>query len=132
MLVERNHRKKAPFCSDHAPLLARASSLTFSCQRPQHFDVRCNGEVVNWSPEFYDVLQNTVGGGKPKMRWYFSQREGASWPTSSILGGRAPASEEEQVKLIDVLQDWKSEKYQSMLGSGEVPPRPGEGERERR
>ena len=38
----------------------------------EHFDVRCNGELVVWSEEFYDMLQNTVGGGKPKMRWYFS------------------------------------------------------------
>jgi len=89
------------------------------------FDVRCGGKLVEWSVEFYDVLQNTVGGGKPKMRWYFSQREGAQWPTSSILGGRAPASEEEQARLIDELQDWKSERYQQMITSGEVPPRPG-------
>ncbi len=38
----------------------------------EHFDVRCDGELVVWSEEFYDMLQNTVGGGKPKMRWYFS------------------------------------------------------------
>jgi hypothetical protein len=25
--------------------------------------------AVDWSEAFYDVLQNTVGGGKPKMRW---------------------------------------------------------------
>ena len=25
------------------------------------------------SVEFYDKLQNTVGGGKPKMRWYFGE-----------------------------------------------------------
>lgn len=37
----------------------------------EHFDVRCSGELVVWSEEFYDQLQNTVGGGKPKMRWYF-------------------------------------------------------------
>ena len=37
----------------------------------EHFDVRCGGELVTWSEEFYDQLQNTVGGGKPKMRWYF-------------------------------------------------------------
>ena len=37
----------------------------------EHFDVRCGGELVFWSEEFYDQLQNTVGGGKPKMRWYF-------------------------------------------------------------
>ena len=89
---------------------------------PQKFDVRCGGKLVEWSVEFYDVLQNTVGGGKPKMRWYFSQREGAQWPTSSILGGRAPASEEEQARLIDELQDWKSERYQQMIRQGRCRP----------
>ena len=37
----------------------------------EHFGVRCPGEkaVVEWTTEFYDVLQNQIGGGKPKMRW---------------------------------------------------------------
>ena len=41
----------------------------------QNFDVRCKGQkdVASWSVEFYDQLQNTVGGGKPKMRWFFSE-----------------------------------------------------------
>ena len=26
-------------------------------------------QVVYWSEEYYDMLSNTVGGGKPKMRW---------------------------------------------------------------
>lgn len=38
-----------------------------------HFNVRCpnspSSEPLNWSPEFYDELQNQIGGGKPKMRW---------------------------------------------------------------
>ena len=36
-----------------------------------HFNIRCNGvgEVANWSENFYDMLQNRVGGGKQKMRW---------------------------------------------------------------
>lgn len=40
-----------------------------------HFDVRCpnsTSEPLNWSIEFYDDLQNRIGGGKPKMRWYSS------------------------------------------------------------
>lgn len=43
-----------------------------------HFNVRCptpanssfSDEPLNWSLEFYDVFQNQIGGGKPKMRWY--------------------------------------------------------------
>ena len=40
-----------------------------------HFDVRCpnsTSQPLNWSIEFYDELQNRIGGGKPKMRWYCS------------------------------------------------------------
>ncbi len=39
--------------------------------------------AVDWTEEFYDQLQNKVGGGKPKMRWYFGEH---GWPTSSVLG----------------------------------------------
>ena len=36
-----------------------------------HFNVRClPSQPLNWDPDFYDVLQNLIGGGKPKMRWY--------------------------------------------------------------
>lgn len=78
-------------------------------------------EPLVWTPEFYDELQNTIGGGKPKMRWYFSRH---GWPSSTILPN-PPTTEEEQVKLIDTIQDWKTEKYKNFIGSGEVQPRPG-------
>ncbi len=26
--------------------------------------------TLEWTEEFYDELQNKIGGGKPKMRWY--------------------------------------------------------------
>ncbi|CAG9460690.1 unnamed protein product [Pedinophyceae sp. YPF-701] len=89
-----------------------------------HFDVRVGGEVVEWDVAFYDKLQNTVGGGKPKMRWFFGEHKN-EWPTTSILDGRAPETDGERVKIVDVLQDWKTDKYQAMLASGEVPPRAG-------
>ena len=38
--------------------------------------------------EYYDILQNTVGGGKPKMKWLFAQNE---WPTYMKDGQRMPA-----------------------------------------
>lgn len=39
-----------------------------------HFNVSCTGgPVVDWTVEFYDMLQNKVGGGIPKMRWYFGE-----------------------------------------------------------
>lgn len=60
-----------------------------------------------------------MGGGKPKMRHYFHLN---GWPTSSVLGGRAPADEAEQTLLIDTLQDWKTEKYKDIIG--ELPTEP--------
>ena len=40
----------------------------------EHFDVKPKGEkLAEWSVKFYDALQNKVGGGKPKMRWYFGE-----------------------------------------------------------
>lgn len=38
-----------------------------------HFKACIGGkqDVIDWSEEFYDDLQNKVGGGKAKMRWYF-------------------------------------------------------------
>ncbi|MFS8015124.1 putative sugar-terminal-phosphatase [Helianthus anomalus] len=88
-----------------------------------HFDVRCPpfSEVLDWGTEFYDVLQNQVGGGKPKMRWYFKEN---GWPTSTLFP-TPPESDADRAKLIDVLQDWKTEKYKDILKSGTVEPRPG-------
>eukprot|EP00897_Mesotaenium_endlicherianum_P000567 jgi/Mesen1/10510/ME000083S10017 len=66
----------------------RAYNATF-----EHFNVQCPGSSspVVWTPEFYDDLQNRIGGGKPKMRWYFGEH---GWPTSTISPsaptGRAP------------------------------------------
>jgi beta-phosphoglucomutase-like phosphatase (HAD superfamily) len=31
-----------------------------------------DGTAVNWSTSYYDILQNTVGGGKPKMKHFFN------------------------------------------------------------
>jgi len=90
----------------------------------EHFEVRVpagTGDVVSWSSEYYDDLQNRVGGGKPKMRHYFGK---FGWP-SSTLQPSAPQGDDEQAKLIDTLQDWKTQHYQDLIGSGQVKPRPG-------
>ncbi|KAM3360481.1 Haloacid dehalogenase-like hydrolase domain-containing protein [Capsicum baccatum] len=90
-----------------------------------HFNVRCpndddNGKL-NWSLEFYDVLQNQIGGGKPKMRWYFKEH---GWPTSTIFQN-PPEDDNDRAKLIDTLQDWKTERYKEIIKSGTVKPRSG-------
>ncbi|GAY38707.1 hypothetical protein CUMW_038730 [Citrus unshiu] len=89
-----------------------------------HFNVRCDPssqQSLNWDPEFYDVLQNQIGGGKPKMRWYFKEH---GWPSSTILDN-PPVTDDDQAKLIDLIQDWKTERYQQIIKSGTVEPRPG-------
>ncbi|CAA7400973.1 unnamed protein product [Spirodela intermedia] len=88
------------------------------------FDVRCPSspeETVNWGLEFYDELQNRIGGGKPKMRWYFGEK---GWPSSTIFQ-TPPASDSDRATLIDALQDWKTERYKEIIRSGTVSPRPG-------
>lgn len=55
------------------------------------------------------------------MRWYFKKN---GWPTSTVLQ-EAPKNEEEEAKLVDTLQDWKSAKFRDFIGSGSVKPRPG-------
>ena len=41
------------------------------------------------------------------------------WPTSSVLG-KIPETDEEKTQLVDVLQDWKTHKYQELVC--EPPP----------
>ncbi|KAI3451167.1 hypothetical protein Pfo_007832 [Paulownia fortunei] len=90
-----------------------------------HFNVRCpsssSSQPLNWSPEFYDELQNLIGGGKPKMRWYFKKH---GWPTSTVFD-TSPENDEDRAKLIDILQDWKTERYKEIIKSGTVETRPG-------
>lgn len=91
----------------------------------EHFNVRCpsssSSGPLNWSLEFYDELQNLIGGGKPKMRWYFKEH---GWPTSTIFDS-SPENDDDRAKLIDILQDWKTERYKEIIKSGTVEPRPG-------
>ena len=77
------------------------------------FDLKLpNGNPVEWTVAYYDVLQNTVGGGKPKMMHYFNQ-EVKTWPT--VRGGPAPADEAAQVALVDQLQDTKTDFYKVIV-----------------
>nr|GMC94819.1 haloacid dehalogenase-like hydrolase domain-containing protein At4g39970 [Ipomoea batatas] len=90
-----------------------------------HFNVRCpsspSSEPLDWGVEFYDDLQNRIGGGKPKMRWYFKEH---GWPTSTI-SDKPPEDDADRSNLIDILQDWKTERYKQIIKSGTVKPRPG-------
>jgi beta-phosphoglucomutase-like phosphatase (HAD superfamily) len=80
----------------------------------RHFDLRVGGEPVEWTVPYYDKLQNTVGGGKPKMRWHFGQ---VGWPTYATGAGPqpAPSAAEAQGWLIDALQDQKTVLYKKLV-----------------
>ncbi len=56
----------------------------------EHFNAVCPGEAapVHWSEEYYDGLQNKVGGGKPKMRYYFGQWLVAPWHLQDTGGAQ--------------------------------------------
>ncbi|KAL1820398.1 hypothetical protein DCAR_0416731 [Daucus carota subsp. sativus] len=88
-----------------------------------HFNVVVppSSQPLNWSLEFYDVLQNQIGGGKPKMRWYFKEH---GWPSSTVFE-TPPEDHSDRENLIDTLQDWKTERYKQIIKSGSVDPRPG-------
>ena len=74
------------------------------------FGCTIDGEPVEWSEEYYDVLQNTVGGGKPKMRWHFTNN---GWPDSEC--GPSPAGDAERDELVDKLQDRKTVAYKAIV-----------------
>ncbi|XP_006659518.2 haloacid dehalogenase-like hydrolase domain-containing protein At4g39970 [Oryza brachyantha] len=89
-----------------------------------HFGVSCDPAAAGtlyWDEAFYDDLQNRIGGGKPKMRWYFGEN---GWPSSNIFE-TPPSSDSDKEKLVDIVQDWKTERYKDILKSGTVKPRPG-------
>jgi HAD superfamily hydrolase (TIGR01509 family) len=84
-------------------------------------DLTIDGTPVEWSVEYYDVLQNTVGGGKPKMFFHFRTTTG-KFPM--VADKPAPETAEEQQALIDDLQEHKTEIYRTYIEEKAVP-RPG-------
>ena len=78
------------------------------------------GETLVWTEAIYDVLQNTVGGGKPKMRWWFNKH---GWPTHKG-SSTPPETDDEKTALIDQLQDYKIEAYKDLIANT-AESRPG-------
>lgn len=97
------------------------------------FGLEVGGEPVNWSTEYYDHLANTVGGGKPKMRYHFTDflklgfpGNAGAWPavTAAAHARPTPANEEEGMALVDELQDAKTEFYKQIVDEA-ATARPG-------
>jgi len=100
----------------------------------EEFGLEIDGQPVVWSVGYYDHLANTVGGGKPKMRYHFTgigAPEGAKthpdnakvWPAVTKRDGQVPADEAEGMSLVDELQDFKTECYKKLVTK--ASPRPG-------
>jgi len=101
--------------------------------------------VIEWSVEYYDILQNSVGGGGPKMFHYFDNTAKA-WPTTikiktdididihrNIPGklGKPTLKElglpntiEEKHEFVNGLLAYKTECYKAIIEQG-VSVRPG-------
>lgn len=74
----------------------------------------------SWSYEFYEMLQNSVGGGKEKMRWYFNRY---GWPDGSPA--ETPSLLEERETFVFHLHKLKTELYKALIENGEATVRPG-------
>eukprot|EP00929_Paragymnodinium_shiwhaense_P023158 TRINITY_DN14578_c0_g1_i2.p1 TRINITY_DN14578_c0_g1~~TRINITY_DN14578_c0_g1_i2.p1 ORF type:complete len:1499 (+),score=434.39 TRINITY_DN14578_c0_g1_i2:423-4499(+) len=110
-----------------------------------------DGVPVDWSVEYYDMLQNTVGGGKPKMKWHFTKTEEGRWPVPTLLEAAraarsddaaartgdaaalfdarlsstaAPEDEDVRATLVDALQYRKTEAFKRLVAEA-AKPRPG-------
>ena len=98
------------------------------------FGLEVDGEPVVWSEDYYAFLANTVGGGKPKMRYHFTGLGAPAaagthpdtakvWPAVTKRDGSVPADEAAGMLLVDDLQDFKTECYKKIVET--APPRPG-------
>ncbi len=76
--------------------------------------------AYHWDEEYYDELQNKIGGGIPKMRYYFGEH---GWPHSTL--GTGPSAKEAQEAMLNTLQDRKTDIYKDMIRGGTAQVRPG-------
>jgi len=100
----------------------------------EEFGLEIDGKPVEWSTDYYSHLANTVGGGKPKMRYHFTglgAPEGAAahpdtarvWPLPTKRGGLVPADEAAGMLRVDDRQDFKTECSTNLVTT--APARPG-------
>mmetsp|Transcript_12041 Transcript_12041/g.25981 ORF Transcript_12041/g.25981 Transcript_12041/m.25981 type:complete len:310 (+) Transcript_12041:14-943(+) len=88
----------------------------------KEFKLVIKDEPVEWSVAYYDVLQNTVGGGKNKMFFHFRNTTG-TFPTSED-GTPAPVTPEDEQDLVDRLQARKTNLYKDLIAE-KAKARPG-------
>lgn len=88
----------------------------------QEFDLKTGETPVDWNVDYYDILQNTVGGGKGKMFFHFRNTT-KKFPTSNLLPS-VPSNPDEEQKLIDAIQERKTNLYKDLIQEKAVA-RPG-------
>ena len=88
----------------------------------KEFNLLIENEPVEWTVEYYDILQNTVGGGKNKMFYHFRDTKGA-FPTSED-DKPAPTTPEDEQDLVDRLQALKTNLYKDLIAE-KAQARPG-------
>ena len=88
----------------------------------KEFNLRIVDEPVEWTVAYYDILQNTVGGGKNKMFFHFRNTT-KTFPTSED-GKPAPVTPEEEQDLVDRLQARKTNLYKELIAE-KAKARPG-------
>ena len=89
----------------------------------KEFNLKINNEPVEWSVPYYDILQNTVGGGKNKMFFHFRETMGA-FPTSEDGKVPAPTTPDDEQDLVDRLQALKTNLYKDLIAE-KATARPG-------
>ncbi|KAL7475300.1 hypothetical protein ACHAW6_001221 [Cyclotella cf. meneghiniana] len=87
----------------------------------KEFELFIGNEPVEWSVAYYDILQNTVGGGKNKMFYHFRNTTGV-FPASGKKP--APTTPQEEQDLVDRLQARKTELYKELIAE-KAEARPG-------
>ncbi len=88
----------------------------------REFNLKIGNEPVEWTVAYYDILQNTVGGGKNKMFFHFRNTTMA-FPEYED-GKPAPTTPEEEQDLVDRLQARKTDLYKELIAE-KAQARPG-------
>eukprot|EP00178_Gracilaria_changii_P019835 TRINITY_DN5754_c0_g1_i1.p1 TRINITY_DN5754_c0_g1~~TRINITY_DN5754_c0_g1_i1.p1 ORF type:complete len:298 (+),score=44.87 TRINITY_DN5754_c0_g1_i1:155-1048(+) len=79
-----------------------------------------NSLGFEWSYQFYEMLQNSIGGGKEKMRWYFDKY---GWPDGKPSNDEL--QQEQRQQLINRLHAEKTALYKKLIEEGQATVRPG-------
>lgn len=80
------------------------------------------GLSFEWSVPFYEMLQNSIGGGREKMRWYFTEY---GWPARVAGASDDPDVARRREDLLDTLVKTKTALYRKLIEDGEAVVRPG-------